>query len=273
MDPMTLIGILIAFGAMVAMVLLEGASITSLLLPAPMILVFGGTIAIAIGSGTIRDALRATRALPRAFLARIPSPAVVIDEMVATAERARRDGLLALEQQAEESSDSVMTTGLQNIADGTDAAELRTLLEDTADTRIAERRGAAKFFMVMGGYAPTVGIIGTVVSLTHVLENLSEPDELGHMIAAAFVATLWGLVSANFMWLPIGGKLGRLADLEEEQLALMVEGLLAIQAGTQPRALRERLSAMVPAGRAPRAESDAPARASATVPIPGAAPA
>lgn len=258
MDPMTLLGIVLAFGAVVAMVFLEGASLTSILLPAPMILVFGGTIAIGIGSGTLRDAIRAVRALPRAFAGKAPAPAEMIDEMVATAEKARRDGLLALEQEAENTSDPIVKSGLQNIADGADAAELRTMLEDTADTRVAEQRRNGRFFTVMGGYAPTVGIIGTVVSLTHVLENLSEPDKLGHMIAAAFVATLWGLLSANFLWLPIGAKLTRLADLEEQRLAVVVEGLLAVQAGVQPRAVRERLSAMVePASARPEKASDA----------------
>ena len=91
-----------------------------------------------------------------------------------------------------------------------------------------------------------MGIIGTVVSLTHVLENLSKPDELGHMIAAAFVATLWGLVSANFIWLPIGARLRRLSELEVEQMNLVMEGVLAIQAGSQPILLEEKLRAMVP---------------------------
>jgi chemotaxis protein MotA len=98
----------------------------------------------------------------------------------------------------------------------------------------------------MGGYAPTIGIIGTVVSLTHVLENLSSPDKLGPMIATAFVATLWGLLSANFIWLPIGARLRRLSDLEIERMTLLMEGVLALQAGSQPRLLGEHLHAMVP---------------------------
>lgn len=270
MDPLTLFGIILAFGAVAAMALLEGASLTSLLLPAPMILVFGGTIAIGIGSGTVRDAIQAVKALPRAFVGKAPAPNEMIDDIVATAEKARRDGLLALEQEAEKSDDPLITTGLQNIADGADAAELRTLLEDTADARVAERRRSGRFYTVMGGYAPTVGIIGTVVSLTHVLENLSEPDKLGHMIAAAFVATLWGLLSANFLWLPIGSKLTRLADLEEQRLAVVVEGLMAVQAGVQPRAVRERLTAMVET--APKSAAAVPDAPAAPLAAPGLAP-
>jgi chemotaxis protein MotA len=99
--------------------------------------------------------------------------------------------------------------------------------------------------MTLGGFAPTVGIVGTVVSLTHVLENLNQPDELGHMIAAAFVATLWGLLSANFIWLPIGGRLQRLGELEVERMTLVMEGMLAVQAGSPPQFVGERLRALV----------------------------
>jgi chemotaxis protein MotA len=105
---------------------------------------------------------------------------------------------------------------------------------------------SAKFFKSLGGYAPTVGIIGTVVSLTHVLENLDTPETLGPSIAAAFVATLWGLLTANFLWLPIGDRLIRLSNIELETMELKLEGVLAIQAGSQPRLLRERLQAMLP---------------------------
>ena len=129
---------------------------------------------------------------------------------------------------------------------------MRELLEDEIDTRTASDRIAGKFFTTLGGFAPTVGIIGTVVSLTHVLENLSTPGKLGPLIAAAFVATLWGLLSANFLWLPIGSRLRRLSDLENARMTLIMEGVLAVQAGSQPRLLGERLRAMVPANALPK---------------------
>ncbi|WP_157156812.1 MULTISPECIES: MotA/TolQ/ExbB proton channel family protein [unclassified Diaminobutyricimonas] len=256
MDPATLIGIVVAFGAVVTMILLEGASITSILLPAPMILVFGATIAVGIASGTIRDAVLAVKAIPRAFRGKVPAMQETIDQIVELAEVARREGLLALEQKADEADDPFVQRALQNIADGTDSDELRILLEDEIDTKAKADRTASKFFMTMGGYAPTIGIIGTVVSLTHVLENLSKPDELGHMIAAAFVATLWGLISANFMWLPVGTRLKRISELELERMTVVMEGMLAVQAGSQPRLLGERLRAMVPAHALPKAPKE-----------------
>jgi chemotaxis protein MotA len=110
--------------------------------------------------------------------------------------------------------------------------------------------------MPMGGYAPTIGIIGTVMGLVHVLENLSEPDKLGHLIAGAFVATLWGVLSANLIFLPIGNKLTRISQLESSRMELTIEGVLAVQAGANPRVVAQRLNSLLPA-----AERDAAQKA------------
>jgi chemotaxis protein MotA len=246
MDPATLVGILLAFGALYAMITLEHASVEALLLPAPMILVFGATLAIGIAGGTLKDFLVAVKAVPPAMKGRTVPPQDTIDSVVVLAEKARSEGLLALEEEANTVKDPFLRGALQNIADGTDGEELREILEDEIDSASQTHRTAAKFFASLGGYAPTVGIIGTVVSLTHVLENLSSPDKLGPMIAAAFVATLWGLLSANFLWLPIGTRIKRLGEMETARMTLLMEGVLAVQAGSQPRLLGERLKAMVP---------------------------
>ncbi len=246
MDPATLVGILLAFAALYAMITLEGAHVEALLLPAPMVLVFGATIAIGIAGGTLKDFLVAVQAVPAAILGRSTPPQDTIDSVVVLAEKARSEGLLALEEEANTVTDPFLRGALQNIADGTDGEELREILEDEIDSASQTHRTAAKFFTGLGGYAPTVGIIGTVVSLTHVLENLSSPEELGPMIATAFVATLWGLLSANFLWLPIGTRIKRLGEMEIARMTLLMEGVLAVQAGSQPRLLGERLQAMVP---------------------------
>ena len=259
MDPATLIGIVVAFGALVAMLTIEGSQITVILIPAPMVLVFGATIAVGIAGGTMKDFIIAIKALPGAFRGKTHNPEEVIDRVVSLAEKARSEGLLALEQEADDSDDTFLRSALQNIADGTDGEDLRILLEDEIETEAKLGRTAAKFFNAMGGYSPTIGIIGTVVSLTHVLENLSSPATLGPMIASAFVATLWGLLSANFLWLPIGGRMKRLSELEIERKTLLMEGVLAVQAGSQPRLLGERLRAMIPSGKS--APADKPGKA------------
>lgn len=246
MDPSLIIGILIAFGGLYAMITLEGAHVEALLLPAPMVLVFGATIAIGIAGGTVRDAADALKALPRAFRGLPGSTEDTITAIVGYAEQARSQGLLALEGAVADETDPFLRRALQNIADGVDADDLRVLMEDEVAGIAAHRRTAARFYSTLGGYAPTVGIVGTVVSLTHVLEKLDQPDTLGPLIAAAFVATLWGLLSANFIWLPLGARLQRLAEIEVDRLTLATEGMLAVQAGNPPRLVEERLRALAP---------------------------
>jgi chemotaxis protein MotA len=245
MDPATIIGLIVAFGSISSMIFLEGSSPASLLLPAPMILVFGATIAVGIASGTIPDMIRAVKSLPKAFRGQLAQPAGLIDQVVAIADKARKEGLLALESEAQSVKDPFLKSALQNIADGMDAEELRELLEEQVATEEREQRAASKFFNGLGGYAPTIGIIGTVISLTHVLEHLSDPATLGPSIAGAFVATLWGVLSANIIWLPLGARLGRLADLNIERMHVLLEGVLAVQEGSQPRVVGERLRAMI----------------------------
>jgi chemotaxis protein MotA len=245
MDPATIIGLIVAFGSIGSMIFLEGSSPSSLLLPAPMILVFGATIAVGIASGTIPDMIRAAKSLPTAFKGKLAQPAGLIDQVVAIADKARKEGLLALESEAQAVKDPFLKSALQNIADGMDAEELRGLLEEQVATEEREQRAAAKFFNGLGGYAPTIGIIGTVISLTHVLEHLSNPATLGPSIAGAFVATLWGVLSANVIWLPLGARLSRLADLNIERMHVLLEGVLAVQEGSQPRVVDERLRAMI----------------------------
>lgn len=252
MDVALLVGIVVAFGALYATINIEGAHVEALLLPGPMLLVLGATIGVGIATGTIKDFLAAVKALPRAFRG-LPGPKTndLIAKIVSYAEMARMQGLLALESAVEEEKDSFIAEALQNIADGTDAEDLRIVMEDHLATTAARNRVPGKWFTTLGGYAPTIGIVGTVVSLTHVLENLEQPETLGPLIAAAFVATLWGLLSANFIWLPIGGRLNRLAEVEYERMTMITEGMLAIQAGNPPHIVEERMRALAtePAGK------------------------
>src|SRR5690606_10146687 len=141
---------------------------------------------------------------------KVPKPEAVIGRVVSLAEKARSEGLLSLEQEADSADDKFLKGALQNIADGTDGEELRMLLEDEIATRARADRNAAKFYTTMGGYVVTIGIIVTVVCLTHVPEIVSSSDKLGPMIATSFVAALWGLLSANFKWQPTGWRLRRL---------------------------------------------------------------
>lgn len=246
MDPAGIIGVVIAFGAIFVAMTLEGADPMSIVLPAPLILVWLGTIGVGLAGNTLRDAAAAYAAVPRALRARAPKPGAHVDTVVRLAERARREGLLSLEDEARKIEDPFLREGLQAAIDGTDPEDLRMILEDRIATKRTADRVSARYFIDMGGYAPTIGIIGTVISLVHVLENLSEPETLGHSIAAAFVATLWGIASANVVWLPLGARMRRISDLECQQMEVTLEGLLAVQAGANPRLVSERLRSLVP---------------------------
>jgi chemotaxis protein MotA len=247
MDPATLIGIVLAIGSLLAMMIMEGSSPLAIVLIPPLILVFGGTFGAAIAGSAMADVKKVGAWFKMALLpAKVPPVSDRIATLVSLAEKARKEGLLALEAQVKDIDDPFLKRGLQMGIDGTDPEELRQVLEGEIAAKKSEDKVAAKFFTAMGGYAPTIGIIGTVVGLIHVLENLSDPGALGPLIASAFVATLWGVLSANIFWLPMGAKITRISELQAAQMELLVEGITEIQAGTSPRAVRQKLTALVP---------------------------
>lgn len=246
MDIATIIGVLLAFGAIILAMIMEGSTPMSVILPPPMLLVIGGTIGAGLASTTLSDFMGAFSGLKRFLLFKRPDMNASVDTIVALADKARREGLLALEDATKDIDDDFLKDGLQSAIDGTDPDDLRALMEARIDAKKAREKVMAKIFSDMGGYAPTIGIIGTVVSLVHVLANLSDPSSIGEMIASAFVATLWGLLSANLIWLPIANRIKRVAELEGAHMELVMEGLLAIQAGGNPRVVGQRLRSLVP---------------------------
>jgi chemotaxis protein MotA len=246
-DPATLIGIVLAIVSLLALMIMEGSSPMAIVLLPPLILVFGGTFGAAIAGSAMADIKKIGAWFKMALMpAKVPPVSDRIATLVSLAEKARKEGLLALEAQVKDIDDPFLKRGLQMGIDGTDPEELRQVLEGEITAKKGEDKVAAKFFTAMGGYAPTIGIIGTVVGLINVLENLSSPESLGPLIASAFVATLWGVLSANIFWLPMGAKITRISELQAAQMELLVEGITEIQAGTSPRAVRQKLTALVP---------------------------
>jgi chemotaxis protein MotA len=250
MDPATLIGVVVAFGAIIVSTIMEGGSPTAIIMIPALILVFGGTFGAAMAGGTLKDTIAVINSSKRAFLGKAAEPGDVVDVVVKLAEKARREGLLALEDAIKEVSDPFLRRGLQLAIDGTDSEELREILEAEVEAKRKADKIGAKFFADMGGFAPTIGIIGTVLGLVHVLENLSEPASLGHLIAGAFVATLWGVMTANVLWLPMGNKLKRLSEIECAQMELVIAGIVNIQAGANPRVVAQKLRSLLPPGTA-----------------------
>src|SRR3954452_6749784 len=241
MDPGTLVGIGLAFAAVFGSMVMEGGNPASILLPPALILVFVGTFGVAMACGLMKDATGALAALKTALMSKKHPADETVATLVSFAERARREGLLALEEMAKSVDDPFMRKGIELAVDGTDPDELRDIMEAEIASKKAADKAGAKFFENMGGFAPTLGIIGTVLGLIHVLENLSEPDKLGHLIAGAFVATLWGVLSANLFWLPMANKLKRVSEVECHHMELVLEGVLSVQAGANPRVIEQKL--------------------------------
>ena len=247
MDPATLAGIALALGAVVVTMLLEGASPLAVVLLPPILLVLVATTGAAMAGSTMADMRRLGRWFGLGLTpARVPPVAERIATLVDLAARARREGLLALDRDLSSVRDPFLRHGLQLAIDGEDPDHLRAVLEGQIAARRREDAVAARFFARMGGYAPTIGIIGTVIGLIHVLGALSDTTSIGPLIGTAFVATLWGVLSANVFWLPMSARILRTAELRSAQLELVLTGIAEIQAGTSPRAMRQRLTSLLP---------------------------
>jgi chemotaxis protein MotA len=249
MDPATLIEFVISLVALLLFMILEGADPMSLLFLPAIILVIVATFGAAMAHQTMDDLKKMPAWFKMAVMpAKVPPATDRIQTLVSLAERARKEGLLALEAEVKNIDDPFLKRGLQMSIDGTDPEDLRSILEGEIMAKKTEDKVAAKFMNNMGGYAPTIGILGCIVGLMNVMANLQNPETLGPMVSAAFIATLWGVMAANFWFLPMGAKILRVSALEAAQMELLVEGIAEIQAGTSPRTVRAKLTSLVPPG-------------------------
>jgi chemotaxis protein MotA len=234
MKASTAIGIGAALGGLLLGALMEGSAIGSFINVAAILIVFGGTFGATLASTSV------------AQVRRIPDLGGRVELLVSLAERARREGLLALEGSIDDLEDPFTRKGLQLVVDGTEPELVLQVLENEIDGASGRAAADRAVFEKAGGFAPTMGIIGTVLGLVHVLEQLDAPSTLGPAISGAFIATLYGVASANVVFLPVAAKLHHLADQETALRELTIEGLLAIQAGDNPRVVAEKLQAFVP---------------------------
>ncbi len=245
MDLPLVLGLSLAVFSLVGGFLLEGGHAGALFKYTAAIIVFGGTI----GATAISYSLNELKNVPRLFkIALFPKEmelAQVIDLIVGLADEARREGLLYLENRLDEIKDPFLRKGIQLVVDGTDPELVRSIMEVELYAIEERHHIGSSIFETAGGYAPTMGIIGTVMGLVHVLGNMSDPNSLGPAIAVAFMATLYGVASANVLWLPLGAKLANLSKKESHLRQLMIEGIVSLQAGYNPILIRERLSAFL----------------------------
>jgi chemotaxis protein MotA len=238
----TPIGIVVAFVGIVGCMVMEGSSPAMLVSnPAALVLVFLGTIGASMASVNMSDLGVSFKGAIKAMKGGKSDPAAVVEELVGFADTARREGLLALEEKVKGVEDDFLKRALEQVIDGSDPEAV----EDTLHAEIAAMKKrhtvAQKFWADAGAFAPTVGIIGTVLGLMHTMTEISHPDKLGPLIAGAFLATLWALLLANIFFLPISNHLKRATAVEVAHKELIIQGVLSIQAGASPRALGDRL--------------------------------
>lgn len=246
MDIATLLGLLIGLGGLIGGFLWEGGTVGMLIVKTAAVIVFGGTFGAVILSFTIEEIKTVPYFLKVIFVDKKIDYLTVLDSLVETADKARREGLLSLESQLSEIDNPFLARGLQLVIDGTDPELTRNMLEMEIEAYETKERVGYDIFMSAGGFAPTMGIIGTVMGLVHVLSNVSDPDKLGGAIAVAFLATLYGVASANVLWIPFATKIKGKSAKDVLLMELVLEGILSIQAGENPRVIREKLMTFLP---------------------------
>lgn len=256
MDLATVIGLVVAWGAVVVSLVLEGGSLKDMLNAPALVLVVFGTV----GATTVGTSIKVLASVPSVLrstmLANDMDPVQAIDVLVGFARRARIEGILSLEAAASRIDNRFLRKGVELVVDGTPSVMVREILETEIVAMQERHKVGETIFTTAGGFAPTLGIIGTVMGLIGMLTKLNEPGKMGHAIAAAFTATLYGVALANLVFLPIAAKLRAKTAEEVVTCEMIIEGVLSIQAGDNPRIVETRMAAYLPPSSRFGSESD-----------------
>ena len=256
MDKSTLGGIFLAAAGILFGLMLEGGRLGQILQPTAAMIVFGGTIGAVMVQFPLSTVLRAARSLSQVFFEPPTDPAKMVNTLVEYASKARRDGIVSLDSQVNEIQDPFLKKALMLAVDGTEPQELRKIMEVDLDSKAEEEERIPQVFESAGGFAPTIGIIGAVLGLIQVMQHLENIDEVGKGIAVAFVATIYGVGSANIFLLPSSGKLKIRFRQEQALREMTLEGVASILEGMNPRMLETKLRGFVEE----QAQAGAPAK-------------
>ncbi len=241
MDITTIGGLILGIGAIIVSFIMEGGHLGAIIQPPAMLIVIGGTIGASVVTTSMHTLWSIPKFLRYAFTGSDPNPLATIDRMVSLSEKARREGILGLEKDMGIVRDPFFRKALQLVIDGTEVTVLKEILEtEIAYTEDRHKKGIL-FFQKMGGFSPTLGIIGTVLGLIHTLGSTGDAGRMAEAIAGAFIATLWGVALANLVYLPISDKLKLRHEEELANLDLIMEGVVSIQSGDNPRVVKTKL--------------------------------
>lgn len=243
----TLIGIVVATILIIIGMIMKGGSIGGIVNVPAFLMVIGGTLGVLVASFGVKNAMGMGKLFfGQAIKERPERRPELIGELVGLSEKARREGLLVLEEDAKRVDDPFLGKGVRLVVDGTDPELVKDVLETELDAMEERHRGNQDMFKQGGAFAPTIGILATVLSLVSVLQHLDQPNTLGPSISAAFLATFYGVFAANIVFLPIANALKKKSALETSERMLIIEGVLSIQNGDNPRVLAEKLWSFLP---------------------------
>jgi chemotaxis protein MotA len=247
MDFATFLGLVLGWGSVFACMLIEGGKIQQFVKESAFILIIGGTFGATMISFTMEQILDVMGIAKHAFFGKRIDIAGLVETMVHFADKSRRDGLLALENELSSVKESFLQNGMRLVLDGNDSERVRSILETEISFLEQRHKVGENMFGTLGGFAPTLGIIGTVMGLIFALSGGAEdPAETVKAIAAAFLATFYGIAFANLIFLPIASKLKLMNEHEILAREVMLEGILSIQAGETPRIVEEKLKVFLP---------------------------
>lgn len=240
MDLATIIGIIVGFGLVVLSIALGQGAMFFVSVNSIMI-VFGGTIGATLINFPLNEILSVMKVMSKVFATGSVSYLKTIENLVSLSETARREGILAIERELENIDDAFLKSGIQYAVDGTEPEYIRAIMESELINIEERHKLGQSIFLAMGTYAPALGMIGTLIGLIQMLSQLDDPSQIGAGMATALVTTLYGAVSANLFFLPVAGKLGNRSKEEALQKELVLEGILSIQSGDNPRFVKEKL--------------------------------
>lgn len=243
MDITTILGILLGFASILVGYVLEGGSMAALVHQAsPFIIIFGGTIGAVILAYTKADLKLLPSLLKTTFGNKVIDEIAIINQLSDLSEKARKEGLLSLEQDTQTIENPLIRKGLSLVVDGIETQAIKDILMRESELHEEVYETGAKMFEFAGGVAPTMGVCGTVLGMISILGDMSDPNELGPKIATAFIATLLGVGFANLFFIPMATKIKSKAAKEKMVSDIIIEGLLSIQAGENPRLIKEKLN-------------------------------
>ncbi|THF65736.1 flagellar motor protein [Pseudothauera nasutitermitis] len=245
MDGISLVGLALGMVAILVGQVLEGGHVSSLIQPTAALIVFGGTFGAVMLQSPLRVFVDGMKMSRWVFVPPRVNHATLITMVVSWSHTARKEGLLALEGQIPRLPEPFMQKGLQLLVDGVEPDRLRDVMDVEIGAWEAQMKQCAKVWEAAGGYAPTIGIIGAVLGLIHVMENLSDPSKLGAGIAVAFVATIYGVGAANLIFLPVAKKLLAHISSMVSQREMLVDGLVGIANGDNPRIIEGRMQGYI----------------------------